>query len=64
MKKGDDLLMLAAVTATCTDCAGERIFVPAGDGPGSGAFCCTTCDAAVFLLGGLDDPSWAERRVA
>ena len=42
------LLMLSAVTATCTDCGDERIFVPV-DGL-DGELCCTSCDAAVFLL--------------
>jgi hypothetical protein len=46
----DELLMLTAVTATCTDCGGDRIFVPVDDVATSGEFCCTSCDAAIFLL--------------
>ena len=45
-----DLLMLSAVLATCADCAGERLFVPVEDAGAGGEFCCTACDAAVFLL--------------
>jgi hypothetical protein len=45
-----DLLMLSAVLATCGDCAGERLFVPVDDAGPGGEFCCTACDAAVFLL--------------
>ena len=42
--------MLAAVTATCRDCGDERIFLPVEDGAPGGEFCCTSSDAAVFLL--------------
>ena len=45
-----DLLMLSAVLATCADCAAERVFVPVEDTALDGEFCCTSCDAAVFLL--------------
>lgn len=45
-----DLLMLSAVLATCADCAAERVFVPVEDTAPEGEFCCTTCDAAVFLM--------------
>jgi hypothetical protein len=45
-----DLLMLSAVLATCADCAAERVFVPVEDAGPEGEFCCTTCDAAVFLM--------------
>lgn len=61
-----DILMLSGVTAFCADCGDEQIFVPAeggcaaGDPPGDGwgaggEFCCTGCDAAVFLLEVLDN---------
>jgi len=46
---GTHLLMLHGVTASCADCGGQRVFVPVDD-PGSGAYCCTSCDAAVFLV--------------
>ena len=45
-----DWLMLSAVLATCADCAAERVFVPVQDTTPEGEFCCTTCDAAVFLM--------------
>lgn len=45
-----DLLMLSAVLATCADCAAERVFLPVEDRGPQGEFCCTTCDAAVFLM--------------
>jgi hypothetical protein len=46
----EDLLMLQGVTATCADCGDVRMFVPTDDTAGPGKFCCTSCDAAVFLL--------------
>jgi len=49
MDNGSDLLMLRGVSATCTDCAGEAIFVPV-EGGSAGEFCCTACDAAVYLV--------------
>ena len=52
-RTGSDLLMLSGVAAGCADCGGERIFVPVDD-PGTGAYCCTSCDAAVFLLAAAD----------
>ena len=48
-----NLLMLSAVAATCADCGDQRLFVPidADASMGSsGEYCCTSCDAAVFLL--------------
>jgi hypothetical protein len=53
-KRTDELLMLTAVTATCTDCGGQRIFVPVDDTSPGGEFCCTSCDAAIFLLVAVD----------
>jgi endogenous inhibitor of DNA gyrase (YacG/DUF329 family) len=50
-----DVLMLHGVAATCADCGDERVFVPTSDD--TREFCCTACDAAVFLL------SVAEARV-
>ena len=49
MSDPSDLLMLSGVAATCADCGDERVFVPVESG-GPGEFCCTSCDAAVFLL--------------
>ncbi len=49
--------MLSGVAALCADCGDERIFVPVDDDPSTpGEFCCTSCDAAVFLLT-LADPA-------
>ena len=59
----DELLMLTAVTATCTDCGGERIFLPVDDVSG-GEFCCTSCDAAVFLMLHVGAAGASDRRVA
>jgi hypothetical protein len=47
-RRADELLMLTAVTATCSDCGDQRIFMPVDET--GGEFCCTSCDAAVFLL--------------
>lgn len=58
-----DLLMLSGVLATCADCAGERLFVPVDDAGPGGEFCCTSCDAAVFLLSG-SPPARRNRSVA
>ena len=44
------VLMLSGVTATCADCGDERVFVPTDEPSGPGEFCCTGCDAAVFLM--------------
>jgi hypothetical protein len=62
-KRTDELLMLTAVTATCTDCGGRRIFVPVDDSSSAGEFCCTSCDAAIFLLVAVDGDR-VQRRVA
>jgi hypothetical protein len=57
-----DLLMLHGVVATCADCGDERVFVPTSTDPG--AFCCTACDAAVFLLAVVQPAAHARSRVA
>jgi hypothetical protein len=71
MENTSDRLMLSGVVAFCADCAGERIFVPVEDGCASShgqrdgcEFCCTTCDAAVFLLEILENTGTPHRRVA
>ena len=48
-EKMSNLLMVSGVVALCADCGDERLLVPADDGP-TGAYCCTSCDAAVFLV--------------
>jgi hypothetical protein len=48
-----DLLMLRGVAAPCADCGDERVFVPVDEdatGALSMEYCCTSCDAAVFLF--------------
>ena len=58
--------MLSGVVAFCVDCGEEQIFVPvAGSWDDGGCeFCCTTCDAAVFLLEVIDNTGTPHRRVA
>jgi len=52
MRHKSELLMTSGVTAVCSDCGDERVFVPTGDPvDGTGEFCCTSCDAGVFLCG-------------
>jgi hypothetical protein len=60
MSDPTDVLTLHGVSAECADCGDERIFVPT-DGSQSGEFCCTACDAAVFLLA-LIEPARPRRR--
>jgi hypothetical protein len=63
MENASELLMLRGVWAHCADCASEMVFLPIADGE----FCCTGCDAAVFLLEVCDNAggaSAAGRRVA
>ena len=43
--------MLRGVWAQCADCEGEQVFLPIENGE----FCCTGCDAAVFLVEVLDN---------
>jgi hypothetical protein len=57
-----DVLMLHGVVATCADCGDERVFVPTSTDPGE--FCCTACDAAVFLLAAVQPAGRARSRVA
>jgi hypothetical protein len=54
MTTKSDLLMLSAVAALCADCGDERLFLPVDDRSTSGEFCCSVCDAAVFLLAAVD----------
>ena len=53
--------MLTGTTALCADCGDERVFVPTGDlqdvpDGALGEYCCTTCDAAVFLMAAVAPP--------
>ncbi|HEX6514891.1 MAG TPA: hypothetical protein VF049_04920 [Nocardioidaceae bacterium] len=52
MENASDILMLDGVVALCADCGVDCIFVPVDDGY---EFCCTSCDAAVFLLEVIDN---------
>ena len=49
MENLQDVLLLDAVQAWCDECAGLRILLPAGGDDGLRGYCCTVCDAAVFL---------------
>jgi hypothetical protein len=49
MENLQDALLLDAVQAWCDVCAGIRILLPAGNDDGLRGYCCTVCDAAVFL---------------
>jgi hypothetical protein len=58
-EKMSNLLMLSGVAAICADCGDECLFVPVDEDTPGGTYCCTTCDAAVFLLS-VVDPAWRE----
>jgi hypothetical protein len=66
MKNRSDTLMRSGVLAWCADCGGERIFVSVEEGCEHDGceFCCTTCDAAVFLLEVLDNTGAAHGRLS
>jgi hypothetical protein len=49
MSDSDVMLMLSGVSRTCPDCRDTRVFVPADDGDSSGAYCCTSCGAALLI---------------
>jgi len=59
MENASEVMMLRGVWAQCADCAREQVFLPIENGE----FCCTGCDAAVFLMDVLDNTG-AARRVA
>ena len=59
-----DLLMLSGVTAPCTDGGGRRLLVPVDDAGTGAEFCCTACDAAVFLPALVDPVDPVLRRAA
>ena len=52
METADHLLMLSGVSARCADCGDECVFVPVD--AHAHEWCCTSCDAAVFLLPVVD----------
>ena len=41
------MLMLRGTVGWCPDCGDERVLLPTD---GHDDFCCTSCDAAVFVL--------------
>ena len=60
------MLMLSGVVEVCSDCGGERLFVPVQEGCDHDGceFCCTTCDAAVFLFTVVDNTGTPHRHAA
>ena len=63
METADHLLMLSGVSALCADCGDECVFVPVDTD--AHAWCCTSCDAAVFLPPAVDPALHGDaRRVA
>ena len=61
-----EVLMLRGTVAWCPDCGDERVLLPTD---GADGFCCTSCDAAVFVLDGAGplgtaDPSSLVERLA
>jgi hypothetical protein len=66
MRNSSEKLMLTGVVAFCAECGDEGLFVPVEDGcvVDGCEYCCTRCDAAVFLLEVLDNTGQAHRSVA
>ncbi len=62
MSDPSDVLTLSGVAAVCADCGDERVFVPTS--PDLGEYCCTSCDAAVFLLAVVEPTARRGSRVA
>ena len=52
MENKSDLLMLSGTMARCPDCGDVTLFVPVDEGCDAAGceFCCTSCDAAVYLF--------------
>jgi hypothetical protein len=66
MTNTSDKLMLTGVVAFCPECGDEGLFVATEDGCAVDAceYCCTRCDAAVFLLEVLENTGSPHRSVA
>lgn len=66
MENRSDILMLSGVARLCADCGAEAIFVPVEEGCDHDGceFCCTACDAAVFLMPVLENTGRPVARVA
>lgn len=60
------MLMMSGTMARCADCGDVRLLVPVEDGCDFDGceFCCTSCDAAVFLLDVLENTGRSHRNVA
>ena len=58
--------MLTGVVAFCAECGDEGLFVAVEEGCAVDGceWCCTRCDAAVFLLEVLDNTGRPHRAVA
>jgi hypothetical protein len=58
--------MLNGVVAFCAECGDEGLFMPVEGGCAIDGceFCCTRCDAAVFLVEVLDNTGTPHRAVA
>lgn len=58
--------MLSGVVALCAECGDEGLFVAVEEGCAHDgcAYCCTRCDAAVFLMDVLENTGAAQRHVA
>jgi hypothetical protein len=66
MENTSDNLMLTGVVAFCAECGDEGLFVAVEGGcpVDDCEYCCTRCDAAVFLLEVLDNTRAPHRSVA
>ena len=66
MQNKSEMLMLTCVLAFCPECGDEGLFVPVEEGcqVDGCEYCCTRCDAAVFLLEVLDNTRAPHRSVA
>jgi hypothetical protein len=66
MRNSSEKLMLTGVVAFCAECGDDGLFVAVDDGCDAETceYCCTRCDAAVFLLEVLENTGAARRRVA
>jgi hypothetical protein len=70
MDNSSEKLMLGGVVALCAECGDDGLFVPVDEDCGGAVagdgceYCCTRCDAAVFLLEVLDNTGAVHRAVA
>ena len=66
MENKSEKLMLTGVVAFCDECGDECLFVPFEEGcqVDGCEYCCTRCDAAVFLLEVLENTGVSHRSVA